>query len=92
MNKLIVLLITLVAMPAFAGTKAYTKNGEGGQIVLTDEVCQADPMMLRAYFFTEAHYTEEGCWKDDDTTIFAVWDQQGKYRYRKSIFKVVNQW
>jgi len=92
MNKLIVLLITLVALPAFAGTKAYTKNGEGGQIVLTDEVCEANPQMLRAYFFTEAHYTEEGCWKDDDTTIFAVWDQQGKYRYRKSIFKVVNQW
>jgi hypothetical protein len=92
MKKLIVLLITLVAMPAFAGTKAYTKNGEGGQIVLTDERCEADPEMLRAYFFTESHYTEEGCWKDDDTTIFAKWDQQGKYRYRKSIFKVVNQW
>ena len=35
MKKLIVLLMALVAMPAFAGTKAYTKNGEGGQIVLT---------------------------------------------------------
>ena len=92
MKKFIVLLITLVAMPAFAGTKAYTKNGEGGQIVLTDERCEADPTMLRAYFFTEGHYTEEGCWKDDDTTIFAKWDLQVKYRYRKSIFKVVNQW
>ena len=92
MKKFIVLLITLVAMPAFAGTKAYTKNGEGGQIVLTDEPCEIDSTMRRSYFYTKDHYTEEGCWKDDDTTIFAVWDQQGKYRYRKSIFKVVNQW
>ena len=46
----------------------------------------------RSYFYTKDHYTEEGCWKDDDTTIFAKWDQQGKYRYKKSIFKVVNQW
>ncbi len=92
MKRFIVLLIALVAIPAFAGTKAYTKNGEGGQIVLTDEPCEADSTMRRAYFFTEAHYTEEGCWKDDDITIFAVWDQQGKYRYKKSIFKVVNQW
>ena len=92
MKKFIVLLITLVAMPAFSGTKAYTKNGEGGQIVLTDERCEADPEMLRAYFFTEGHYTEEGCWKDDDTTIFAKWDQQGKYLCRNSINVMVNQW
>jgi len=91
-NRFLILLTVLLAAPAFAGTKAYTKNGEGGQIVLTDETCEADPKMLRAYFFTEGHYTEEGCWKDDDTTIFAKWDQQGKYRYKKSIFKVVNQW
>ncbi len=92
MNRFLILLTVLLAAPAFAGTKAHTKNGEGGQIVLTDELCEADPTMLRAYFFTEGHYTEEGCWKDDDTTIFAKWDQQGKYRYKKSIFKVVNQW
>lgn len=92
MKKFIVLFIALVAMPAFAGTKAYTKNGEGGQIVLTDEPCEIDSTMRRSYFYTKDHYTEEGCWKDDDTTIFAVWDEQGKYRYRKSIFKVVNQW
>ncbi len=92
MKQFVILLTVVLAAPAFAGTKAYTKNGEGGQIVLTDEPCEIDSTMRRSYFYTKDHYTEEGCWKDDDTTIFAVWDQQGKYRYKKSIFKVVNQW
>ncbi len=92
MKQFLILLTVVLAAPAFAGTKAYTKNGEGGQIVLTDEPCEIDSTMRRSYFYTKDHYTEEGCWKDDDTTIFAVWDQQGKYRYKKSIFKVVNQW
>ncbi len=51
MNRFLILLTVLLAAPAFAGTKAYTKNGEGGQIVLTDELCKLIQQCLRAYFY-----------------------------------------
>ena len=51
MNRFLILLTVLLAAPAFAGTKAYTKNGEGGQIVLTDTAAGllANPQMRQAY-------------------------------------------
>lgn len=92
MKKFIVLLIALLAMPAFAGTKAYTKNEGGGEIVLTDEPCESNDTMLRAYMYTNTHYTEEGCWRDDDRTIYTQWDKQGEKRYKKKWFRVANRW
>jgi len=55
MKQFIVLLIAVLAMPAFAGTKAYTKNEGDGEIVLTDEPCEFNDTMLRAYMYTNTH-------------------------------------
>ena len=48
--------------------------------------------MLRAYWYDTEHYTEEGCWRDDDRTIYASWDKAGEMRYRKKRFKVADRW
>ena len=92
MKQFVILLAVVLAAPAFAGTKAHTRNDGGGQIVLTDEECEWDASMLRSYTYTKAHYTEEGCWKDDDLTVYVKWDIMGEKRYAKKLFKVVNPW
>ena len=92
MNKLLIVFTLILAAPALAGTKAYTKNNGGGQIVLTDEKCEWDASMLRSYTYTKDHYTEEGCWKDDDLTVYVKWDIMGEKRYAKKLFKVSNPW
>jgi hypothetical protein len=93
MKKLIAtLLITVCSSCIQADTKATAKNVEGGKIVLTDEQCQVDPRMLRSYTYTKSHYTEEGCWVDDDLTILVKWEKMGVMRYEKRKFKVVKEW
>jgi len=92
MKKLIVLLGVLLAAPVVADTKAYTRIEQGGEIVLTDEQCKADETMSRAYWYDTEHYTEEGCWRDDDRTIYAKWDKAGEMRYLKKRFKVADRW
>ena len=93
MKKLIATLLITVCSPCIqADTKAHVKNEDGGRIVLTDEQCQVDPRMLRAYTYTKSHYTEEGCWVDDDLTILVKWEKMGVMRYEKRKFKVVKEW
>lgn len=96
-SKLLVTLIAvLLSQTAFADTKAYVKNQGGGRIVLTDEVCSTNENMLRSYKYTgrkDNHKTWEGCWKDDDITIYVKWvDEPHGQRYEKRKFKVVKQW
>ena len=86
----------ILSTSAFAGTKAYVKNTSGGKIVLTDETCPSDKTMLRTYKYNgrkEGHQTWEGCWKDDDLTIFVKWLEESRgQRYEKKKFKVVDRW
>ena len=95
-KPLLALSILLATNLSYAGTKAYVKNESGGKIVLTDEACSTDDKMLRSYKYAGAkngHRTWEGCWKDDDITIFVKWsDEPLGQRYPKKKFKVVNQW
>lgn len=92
--KALLILIATLALPAQAVTFAHVKNDAKGKIVLTDEVCATDPTMLRSYFYNKDHYTEEGCWLDDDFTVLVIWEKQGTKRYQKKIFTVVerNEW
>jgi len=93
MKKLIILIAALlVTAPVAADTKAYAKNKAKGKIVLTNETCEFAGLMNRAYFYTKDHYTEEGCWMDDDMTIFVQWKREGDKRYDKKIFTVVDRW
>lgn len=94
MKNLSILLIALMSQGVYAETKAYAKNKNGGKIVLTDEQCSFDKSMLRSYKYSgkrHGHKTWEGCWKDDDLTIFVKWED-GAQRYEKKDFKVVNNW
>jgi hypothetical protein len=92
MKIIIAVLVCFLCLEAMADTKAYTRIEQGGEIVLTDEQCKADETMLRAYWYDNEHYTEEGCWRDDDRTIYANWDKAGEMRYRKKRFKVADRW
>ena len=93
MKKLIATLLITVCSPCIqADTKATVRNADGGKIVLTDERCQTNPEMLRSYTYTKSHYTEEGCWRDDDLTILVKWEKMGTLRYEKRKFKVVKEW
>ena len=92
MKIIIAVLIGALCFDAMADTKAYTRIEQGGEIVLTDEKCVAGGTMLRAYWYDNDHYTEEGCWRDDDRTIYVSWDKAGEMRYRKKRFKVADRW
>ena len=93
MKKSIIVIAALLATSTVAAdTKAYTKNKAKGKIVLSNETCDFSGSMNRAYFYTKDHYTEEGCWVDDDLTIFVQWEQEGDKRYEKKIFTVVDRW
>lgn len=92
MKKFVMLLSVLLAVPALADTKAYRSLKQGGEIVLTDEACERYEDMRRAYWYNNEGDTYDGCWRDDDRTIYFKWLNQGESRYPKTKFKVVNRW
>jgi hypothetical protein len=99
MRKLIIIIAAMTfTTPAFADAVAHIKNKAGGKIVLTDESCESNPDMKRSYFYTKKHYTEEGCWINDELTVLVDWEKMGRHRYDKkssvlkSRWKLVNRW
>jgi len=92
MKYLITVVLSLLAVQAFADTKAYKGLKNGGEIVLTDESCIAASDMKRAYWYDGEGNTEDGCWKYDDRTIYFEWDNGGKSRYPKKKFRIANSW
>lgn len=92
MKTYVTLLLSLLAVNAMADTKAYRSLDQGGEIVLTNEACEASQDMQRAYWYNDKGDTYEGCWRDDDRTIYFKWNNKGESRYPKSKFKVVDRW
>jgi len=92
MKYLITVVISLLAVQAFAETKAYAGLKKGGEIVLTKDRCAADETKQRAYWYDEEGYTEDGCWISDGRTIYFEWNNGGKSRYPQKKFKVVDSW
>ena len=56
---------------------ATMPNEGGGKIVLTDEICKLNgktyPELNRAYNYTTAGYSSEGCYFIEDETVVVVW-------------------
>lgn len=92
MKTYVTLLLSLLAVNAMADTKAYRSLDQGGEIVLTNEACETAQDMQRAYWYNNEGDTYEGCWRDDDRTIYFKWNNDGESRYPKSKFKVVDRW
>lgn len=92
MKKFVILLSALLAVPAVADTKAYRSLKQGGEIVLTDEACEKFEDMQRAYWYNDKGETYDGCWRDDDRTIYFKWSNKGESRYPKTRFKVIDRW
>lgn len=95
MKTYVTLLLSLLAVNAMADTKAYRSLIQGGEIVLTDEPCALEVQpkeMQRAYWYNDEGDTYDGCWRDDDRTIYFKWSNEGESRYPKSRFKVVDRW
>lgn len=93
MKKLTVSLVLCLSVltNAKADTFATQPNNAGGKIVLTDEVCSHNgktyDKLNRAYNYTTAGYTGEGCWFMEDETIVVMWtDSNQKMRYPAANF------
>jgi len=78
MKKLLIALL-LISGVANAETVATLPNQAGGKIVLTNETCK-DPAtgeiysaLRRAYNYSSAGGSSEGCWLLEDETIVVVW-------------------
>jgi hypothetical protein len=75
--KHIALVTFMLPTLAFADAIATMPNEGGGKIVLTDEVCKHDGKtykeLSRAYNYTTAGYSSEGCFFIEDETVVIVW-------------------
>jgi len=91
MRKLIIGgLLALTTTLANAEMIAWLGNQAGGRIVLTDEVC-VDPdtkkrydALKRAYNYSSAGGTSEGCYFVEDDSVVVVWvnsNGRNKSRY-----------
>lgn len=71
------ILFLMFATSAKAGAIASMPNEGGGKIVLTDETCKHDGKtykeLNRAYNYTTAGYSSEGCYFIEDETVVVVW-------------------
>lgn len=98
MKYLIGIMLVVMSLGVQAGAVATMPNNAGGKIVLTDEVCKVNnktyDTLRRAYLYTEAGYTTEGCYTLEDETIVAVWNINGegqKMRYSVSNFTLIRK-
>jgi hypothetical protein len=82
-----------------AETIASMPNQGGGKIVLTDERCTVGgknyPSLNRAYNYTSAGYTMDGCYTVEDVTVVVVWELANgdgqKMRYPASNFTLIKK-
>jgi len=102
MKKITKLLALLIFVPALSHAEgvAMMPNKAGGKIVLTDDVCRRDGKtfspLMRAYFYTQDGYTQDGCWYAEDETVLISWpSKDGKtfdqHRYLIKDFTVTKK-
>ena len=90
MKKTLALLLLCLSAHANAEMVAWLGNQAGGRIVITDEVC-VDPetnkrydALKRAYNYSSAGGTSEGCFHIEDDSVVIVWvntNGRSKSRY-----------
>lgn len=98
MKKLMLgLLVSLSVHTAVkAEAVATLPNQAGGKIVLTDEICK-DPVtgeifnsLRRAYNYSTAGGSDEGCWLVEDETVVVVWIPSSGAKRTRSRYPVEN--
>ena len=77
MNKLFLVLAIMSGM-AQADTWVMPNNG-GGEVVLTDRLCQGYKNLYYAYTYTPQLYLD-GCWRLMDGKVHVVWEKGGGRR------------
>jgi hypothetical protein len=97
MRKLLGCLL-FVPILAQADAIATMPNEGGGKIVLTDETCKYDNKtykeLNRAYNYTTAGYSSEGCFFIEDETVVIVWALASgakRMRYPAENFTVIKK-
>lgn len=84
MKKLLIAL-ALISGIAQADTWVMPNNG-GGQVVLTDRVCEGYKSLHQAYTYTDKVYLS-GCWTVMDGKVHIAWDKnQGRRVYELENF------
>jgi hypothetical protein len=101
MKTTLALLLLCLSAHASAEMIAWLGNQAGGRIVITDEVC-VDPdtkkrydALKRAYNYSSAGGTSEGCYFLEDESIVIVWVNSGgrsKSRYPLENFTFNNNY
>lgn len=90
----------IFGMPSMARAEAIASmsNQGGGKIVLTNEVCKHNEKVYsklsRAYNYTDAGYTSEGCFYIEDETVVVIWSQSNgakQMRYPAENFTILKR-
>ncbi len=76
--KWIVAVLCAVSINAMADTWVMPNNG-GGEVVLTDRLCQGYKNLYYAYTYTPQLYLD-GCWRLMDGKVHVVWEKGGGRR------------
>jgi len=76
--KWIVAVLCAVSLNAMADTWVMPNNG-GGEVVLTDRLCQGYKNLYYAYTYTPQLYLD-GCWRLMDGKVHVVWEKGGGRR------------
>ena len=78
MKKLLIGLVVLISGSALADTWVMPNEG-GGQIVISDRLCQGYKHIYQAYAYTNKGYIE-GCWALMDNKVHIVWEKNNGRR------------
>jgi hypothetical protein len=97
MRKLLAVMMFVPTL-AFAEAIATMPNEGGGKIVLTDEVCKNGgktySALSRAYNYTTAGHSSEGCFFIEDETVVVIWDTAAgvrRMRYPAENFTIIKK-
>jgi hypothetical protein len=82
--KWIVATLCAVSLNVMADTWVMPNNG-GGQVVLTDRLCQGYKTLYYAYTYTPQMFLD-GCWRLMDGKVHVVWEKSGRRVYQMNDF------
>ena len=84
MKRLLIAVLAVLSLSANADTWVMANNG-GGQIVLTDRLCQGYKYLYYAYTHTPQAYLD-GCWTLMDGKVHVVWEKNQHRVYEMNDF------
>lgn len=94
MKKLLWLLLFCIA-PLYAEEIAWTKNNNGGLIVLTNKTCYLNGRyyenIFAMYSIAGSGQTINGCYMVDGSFVRVVYEDGTEYRYPAGTFTIKNK-